>query len=98
MMPVSVSTARNLDRLSEALFEKLNIIRVYSKAPGKEPDRTAPFVLKKGSTMADFAGKVHQDFASNLKAARVWGNAVYNGQMVQRDHPLQDGDVVELHM
>ncbi|MDZ7697308.1 MAG: GTPase [Deltaproteobacteria bacterium] len=98
MMPISASTGRNLDRLSEAIFEKLDIIRVYSKAPGKEPDRTAPFVLKKGSTLADFAGKVHQDFARNLKAARVWGNAVYDGQMVQRDHLLQDGAVVELHM
>ncbi len=59
---------------------------------------TGPFVLKKGSTLADFAGKVHQDFARNLTAARVWGNAVYDGQMVQRDHRLQDGDVVELHL
>lgn len=98
MMPVSASTGRNLDRLSEAIFEKLEIIRVYSKAPGKEPDRTSPFVLKKGSTLADFAAKVHQDFARNLKAARVWGDTVYDGQMVQRHHPLQDGDVVELHI
>jgi ribosome-interacting GTPase 1 len=54
--------------------------------------------LEKGSTVADFAGKVHQDFFKKLKSARVWGSAVFDGQMVQRDHVLYDGDVVELRI
>ena len=98
MLPISTVTGRNLDRLKQLIFEKLEIIRVYSKAPGKDPDRSAPFVLKQGDTLADFAAKVHQDFAKNLKAARVWGESVYDGQLVQRDHVLHDGDVVELHI
>ena len=73
-------------------------MRVYSKAPGKEPDLSAPFALKKGSTVAEFAGKVHQDFLDKLKTARVWGSGVYDGQMVRRDHVLHDGDVVELRI
>ena len=48
--------------------------------------------------MTDFAGKIHQDFAEKLKSARVWGVSVYDGQMVQRDYILQDGDVVELQI
>ncbi|NIN67925.1 MAG: TGS domain-containing protein, partial [Anaerolineae bacterium] len=68
----------------------------YSKPPGKKPDLSAPFVLKKGNTVEDLAGKVHQDFLENLKSARVWGSATYDGQMVGRDHVLADGDVVEL--
>ncbi|MFP4087900.1 MAG: GTPase [Desulfobacteraceae bacterium] len=98
MLPISTVTGRNLDRLKQLIFEKLEIIRVHSKAPGKDPDRSAPFVLKQGDTLADFAAKVHQDFAKNLKAARVWGESVYDGQLVQRDHVLHDGDVVELHI
>ena len=98
MESVSVMTGRNLDQLEAALIERLNIIRVYTKSPGKKPDMTSPFVLKKGSTMADFAGKVHQDFSRKLKAAKVWGPAVFDGQMVQRDYVLQDGDVVELQI
>jgi ribosome-interacting GTPase 1 len=97
-IPVSTITGRNLERLKKTLFEQLKIIRVYSKAPGKDPDLTQPFVLKKGDTIADFAGKVHQDFVDKLKIARVWGNDVFDGQMVQRDHLLQDGDVVELQI
>jgi ribosome-interacting GTPase 1 len=94
----SVRTGRSLERLKEIVVERLQIIRVYSKAPGKEPDLTAPFVLRKGSTVEDFAGKVHKDFVEKLKIVKLWGDAVYDGQMVQRDHILQDGDVVELHI
>ncbi len=73
-------------------------MRVYAKPPGKEPDWTAPFVLKQGGTIEDFAGKVHRDFLEHLRWARVWGQGVYDGQLVGRDHVLHDGDVVELRM
>jgi ribosome-interacting GTPase 1 len=97
MLPVSATTGRNLDRLKQTVFERLEIVRVYSKRPGKEADLSRPFVLKKGSTVEEFAGKVHKDFLDNLKAARLWGSsAAFDGQMVSRDHVLQDGDVVEL--
>jgi ribosome-interacting GTPase 1 len=98
LLPVSVTSGRNLERLKEAVFERLEIIRIYSKAPGREPDLSAPFVLKKGGTVAEFAGKIHQDFFENLKAVRVWGSVAYDGQMVRRDHILHDGDVVELRI
>ena len=98
LLPVSATTGRNLDPLKQTLFERLEIIRVYSKIPGKKADLTAPFILKKGGTIEDFAGKVHHDFVDNLKLARIWGEGVYDGQMVQRDHVLHDKDVVELHM
>jgi len=98
MVATSVTTGRNLEILKSTIVERLNIIRVYSKSPGKKPDLSAPFVLKKGCTIADFAGKVHQDFAKKLKAAKVWGVAVFDGQLVQRDYVLQDGDIVELQI
>jgi ribosome-interacting GTPase 1 len=98
LLPISVTTGGNLDLLKKQVVKLLKIIRVYSKAPGKEPDLTAPFVLKTGSTVADLAGKIHKDFTVKLKTARLWGDTVYDGQMVQRDHVLQDGDVVELNI
>jgi ribosome-interacting GTPase 1 len=98
MVSASVTTGRNLDLLKTTIVERLNIIRVYTKSPGKKPDFNAPFVLKKGCTMVDFAGKVHKDFAQKLKSARVWGTEVFDGQLVQRDYVLQDGDIVELQI
>jgi ribosome-interacting GTPase 1 len=98
MIAASVTTGRNLDLLKATIVERLNIIRVYSKSHGQKPDRSSPFVLKKGSTIVDFACKVHQDFAQKLKAAKVWGTAVFDGQMVQRDYVLQEGDIIELQI
>lgn len=98
MIGVSAVTGRNFDRLKEQLFERLEIIRVYTKARGKTPDRGAPFVLNKGATVEELARKVHKEFVANLKFARVWGRDVYDGQMIQRDYVLHDGDVVELHV
>lgn len=97
LIAASVASGRNLESLKKLLFEELDIIRVYSKPPGKEPNFDKPFVMKRGDTVEDFAGEVHQDFVKALKSARVWGEGVYDGQLVGRDHVLHDGDVVELN-
>lgn len=97
LLPVSATTGRNLDHLRRAIFERLEILRVYSKGPGQEPDMNAPITMPIGSTVEDFAGKIHKDFIENLKLARVWGDSVFDGQAVGRDYVLQDGDVIELH-
>jgi len=98
LVPISVTKKRNFDNLKNRIFESLEVIRIYSKPPGKEPDLTKPFILKKGNTIEDLAGKVHHDFIHNLKTARVWGKNVFDGQMVGKDHILYDKDIVELHL
>jgi len=97
LLPISATTGRNLERLVRVVYERLDIMRVYSKPPGQDADLSSPFVLEKESTVEEFAEKVHQDFFAKLKSARVWGSsAAFEGQMVRRDHVLHDGDVVEL--
>jgi small GTP-binding protein len=98
LVPISTVNNRNLDKLSKLVFDKLEVMRIYSKRPGHEADMSNPFVLKKGRNIDEFAQKVHKDFYQNLKTARVWGSNVYDGQMVGRDHVLYDKDVVELHL
>ncbi len=98
MLPISAFSGRNLDKLRKIIFENLRLIRIYSKVPGKPPDLTAPFILHCGATLEDFAEHVHHDFVVNLKSARMWGTDVYDGQMVSKDHVLNDKDIVELHM
>lgn len=95
---VSAASGRGLHTLLETIFEHSGVIRVYTKAPGKEPDKSAPFVLPRDSTLQDLAEKIHKDFVEKLKFARIWGKAVFDGQMVQKDYVLQDGDVVEFRI
>jgi ribosome-interacting GTPase 1 len=54
--------------------------------------------MKKGATLEDFTKEIHKDFQEKLKFARVWGSTAFDGQMVQRDYVLQEGDVVELRI
>ncbi len=76
----------------------MDLVRAYTKAPGKPADLEDPVILTKGSTVLDFAAQIHKDFIQKLKYARIWGKEKYNGQMVQRDYVLVDGDVIELHI
>jgi ribosome-interacting GTPase 1 len=98
LLPFSADTGRHLDELKQAVFNALEIIRVYSKPPGREPDLDVPFVLRKGDTVEELARKVHRDFYQNLKSARIWGSGRFDGQIVGRDHVLEDGDVIELRL
>lgn len=97
ILAVSAERAVNLDALRSEMFRMLGVIRVYTKAPGKRPDRSVPFVLPRGSTVLDAAAAIHKDFVERLRYARVWGARTYDGQMVPREYVLEDGDVIELH-
>ena len=94
----SVKTGEGLAAIGCWLFEKLEIVRVYSKAPGRPPDKDKPFTVRVGDTVHDVALQVHRDLADTLKFARLWGaSGQFDGQQVSRDHPVRDGDVLELH-
>jgi ribosome-interacting GTPase 1 len=104
ILPVSVLTGQGMEVLPRVIFERLDLVRVYTKAPGKKVDfGTPPYVLKAGSTVLDAARAVHRDFIHALKYARVWSSGpsgrtfVHDGQMVERSYRLKDGDVLELH-
>ena len=96
---VCAQTGLGLGEIGALLWRALGLVRVYTKAPGKPADRTRPFTLRAGEqTVADAARLVHRDMERTLKYARVWGRSVAaDGQHVGREHPLADGDVLELH-
>jgi small GTP-binding protein len=100
-LPVTAISAKEgigLEQLKREIYQVLDIIRVYTKTPRQKPDFNDPIILKRGSTMEDAAAEVHKDFVANLKYARVWGSGKHDGVMVKKDHILQDGDIIELHM
>lgn len=95
---VSAKERDGLEILGENIYKALEIIRVYTKAPGQKPDLNEPVVVKRGSTVDEVAESVHKDFRSQLKYAQVWGSGKFDGQKVKREYVLQDGDIIELHV
>lgn len=97
---ISISTKKkeNLEELRRTIFYISGIIRIYSKPPGKDPDLSHPFTIPFGSTVLDLASSIHKDFVFNLKYARIWGSARFDGQRVEKNFVLKDKDIVELHI
>ena len=94
---LSCTTDAGVEEFKKATFNLLQLIRVYSKQPGKPVVKKDPFTVPDGSTIIDLAESIHQDLAKTFKHARIWGTAVIDGQTVSRDHELHDLDVVEIH-
>jgi ribosome-interacting GTPase 1 len=97
LLAVSAQTGRGLEALGRFLFERLGIVRIYTKAPGHAADKSRPFTLRRGQTVGDVARLVHKDLERSMRYARVWGHSGFAGQQVGPEHALEDGDVVELH-
>jgi small GTP-binding protein len=98
VIAVSTKEGVDLEGLKRAVYQMLDIVRVYTKTPGEKPDFADPIVLERGSTLETAAAAVHKDFAHKLKYARLWGSGKHDGVMAKRDHVLQDGDIIELHL
>jgi ribosome-interacting GTPase 1 len=98
MVSISAQEGTGLEEMKRAIYDMLDIIRVYTKAPGAKAEMNEPVILKKGSSIEDAAGSVHKDFLKNLKYAQVWGSGKFDGQKVSRGHVLEEGDIVEFHI
>ncbi len=99
---ISVTDRASLEKMLADIFGLLEIVRVYAKKPGHEVDMKDPFVLHKGSTVADLALLIHKELAEKLKTARCWaspgsGGKIHDGQNVHKTHILCDKDTIELH-
>jgi small GTP-binding protein len=95
VMAVSVLDETSLERFRSAVWELTGLLRIRLRKDGVTDDE--PVALDPGSTVTDVADSVHHDLSATFTGARVWGpSARFDGQRVGRDHPVQDGDVVEI--
>jgi ribosome-interacting GTPase 1 len=97
IVPVSASRRDGLEDLRRATLSILDLVRVYSKEPGKKPDLAAPYVLPRGSTVLDLAARIHRDLATHFDFARLWKNEHEGGIRIGRDHVLVDREILEIH-
>jgi ribosome-interacting GTPase 1 len=99
IVTVSCLKKQGVEKIGEALFRTLDIIRVYTKEPDEKEFSKTPYILKKGSTVHDLATKIHSEFGLKFSYAKVWGERlVFSPQKVGPAFPLEDGDIVEIHM
>ncbi len=97
VLAISARDGAGLDDMKQAIYHSLDIIRVYTKAPGQKPSLEEPVVLRRGSTVEEAAESIHKDLRRQLRYALVWGSGKFDGQRVKRGHILEEGDIIEIH-
>ncbi|KAK5778980.1 GTP-binding protein RBG1 PWA37_002216 [Arxiozyma heterogenica] len=97
-VPISSGKEWNLDELLQVMWEKLNLVRVYTKPKGRVPDFTDPVVLRSDRcTVRDFCNSIHKSLVDDFRNALVYGTSVkHQPQYVGLNHVLEDEDVVTI--
>ncbi|PWI48597.1 hypothetical protein CEE45_06020 [Candidatus Heimdallarchaeota archaeon B3_Heim] len=96
ILPISSNNPESLNNLKRYIYDLLDVIRIYTKPPRKEPAKI-PFIISNGSTINELAEKIHNDLVRHFRYAKIWGSSVeFPGQRVGPDHQLNDEDIVEI--
>lgn len=96
---ISAETGKNLEKLKDLIFENLDLIRIYMKEKGEDPDTEEPLILEKDSTVGDALHQLPGDMKDRFKDARVTGeSSKFPEQRVEEEHQLADEDILELNL
>lgn len=92
---VSNYTLEGIEELKEKIFSSFDVLRIYTKEPGKEKSNK-PMIMKPGAIVKDVAEKILKGFSQKIKETRIYGpSAKFLGQTIGLKHKLKDLDVVE---
>jgi len=97
-LKISAAKGINIEKLKENIWKRLDLIRIYLKPIGKEPDMSNPLIVKNNSTVKDVCEKIHARFLNDFKYSRLWGSSKFPGQKVGLECRLRDGDIIEIHL
>lgn len=98
-LSISAQKKEHIDELKELIFNKLDLMQVYLKEPGKEADTDVPLIIFRNATVKDLCNKLHKDFVSKFRFTRIWGkSAKFDGQKLMLKHRLKNKDIVEIHL
>ncbi len=94
---ISAIKSEGIEKLKEKIFESFNVIRVYTKRPGKDKEKDdVPVILPPNSTLGDVAEKILHGYSKKVKYAKIWGpSSKFSGQQIGLKHIVKDMDVVE---
>jgi ribosome-interacting GTPase 1 len=97
IIPISADSDINVNALKDAIYEKLDFIRIYMRPKGGETDYEEPLIVRRNSTVFDVCNKLHRDLKREFRFALVWGKSVkFGGQRVGLSHKLEDEDVLTI--
>jgi ribosome-interacting GTPase 1 len=100
ILPVSLAKNVGILLLMQELYKQLDVIRVYTKEPGKDPS-PKPIVIPKGGVVEDVARRLHNKFLNNFKYAKITHsdtNKIVAKKQVGLNYELEDGDIIQFFL
>lgn len=77
-VPISSEHKWNLDELMEEIWNRTNMIRIYTKPKGQIPDYEEPVILHaENPSIEEFCNRLHKGLLAEFSHAWVWGK--WNG-------------------
>jgi small GTP-binding protein len=96
-IPISADANINIQALKEAIYQKLDFIRIYLRPKGGLTDFKEPIIMRNGCSILDVCNKIHRNMARDFRYAQIWGkSAKFDGQKVSLEHELLDEDVLTI--
>lgn len=98
-VPLSSQHGWNIDELMEEIWDRCNMLRIYTKPKGEIPDYEEPVILhsERNPTIEEFCMRLHKDLINEFSHALVWGrSAKHQPQRCGKDHVLMDEDIVQI--
>ncbi|MCJ1322668.1 Ribosome-interacting GTPase 2 [Xylographa vitiligo] len=81
----------------ERCWQELQLMRIYTKRKGDEPDFSEALIVRNKSTIEEVCDQVHRTLKETFKYAMVWGaSARHVPQRVGLSHVVADEDVVSI--
>ncbi|KAJ4339472.1 Ribosome-interacting GTPase 2 [Didymella glomerata] len=86
-----------LQDVVDRCWEELQLMRIYTKKRGDDPDFSEALIVRRGSTIEDVCDQIHRTIKETFKFALVWGaSAKHMPQRVGLGHLVADEDVVSI--
>ena len=94
---VSTKTDQGIDELKEKIFKSFDIMRIYTRQPGKKED-SVPVIMQPNSTLEQVAEKLLHGYSKKIKYAKIWGpSSKFSGQQIGLKHVVKDKDIIEFY-
>jgi small GTP-binding protein len=97
VVKVSASGHIGIEELKEAIYQELELIRVYLREKSGEVDMERPMVLRKGAVVREVVRKISREMLSSFRYAIITGPARKQSELrVGLNYELLDQDVLTI--
>ncbi len=101
ILPISTLKGLGILNLKQEIYKGLDVIRVYTKEPGKEHS-PKPIVFPRGAVIEDVAKRLHDKFLKNFKFARISRQDPLDKKTISKkqvgiNYELQDRDIIQFY-